>query len=260
MDKLMAVPELSRATRVVLLRHGESEDNVVMERVRERVKHGATVPSAIKEYMRERVEDPELSAKGKQQAELAGEHWGRTWDTNTVELWCGPMVRNLQTMREMKKRMKRCVKVICRRDLYELQGVVSKKGLKIPTGLSLDEISSKYPEIDVFEGFDNSSPRAPWNQKGYEPRPAQLSRIDSLASSIRSMATRTHTTIVVISHGDLQSHLVANLLRLPNAASNHHRTFYFKNTSVTSLRVYPKGDVSVEEYDNTLHLSGASKM
>eukprot|EP01059_Diplonema_ambulator_P028321 TRINITY_DN47095_c0_g1_i1.p1 TRINITY_DN47095_c0_g1~~TRINITY_DN47095_c0_g1_i1.p1 ORF type:complete len:167 (+),score=26.72 TRINITY_DN47095_c0_g1_i1:3-503(+) len=166
-------------------------------------------------------------------------------------------------MRELVGRMKEGVRVVCQRDIFELQGVVSKSGVGKPAGLSIDEIKRMFPEVTEFNGFGTIPTTSPWNQRGYEPRAAQESRIRKVTSEILSLGadpSRKNTTTIIISHADFQSHLVASLLRLPNALSKTHRTFIFKNTSVTSFRVFPSGDITIEELDNTMHLHTTPKL
>ena len=275
-----------RRVRVVLIRHAESEDNVIGLRLGAALASGEmTAKQAAAAFKEQRFVDAPLSSRGRAQARALAAHWAPllarleneggddVGDGRSVELCCSPMLRSCETAQPLHAALSRlrqqqraggsgggggALRVIVRPDIFEAQGLVPKGGdVHAPTGMGAAEIRRRFG-VGCFDTALLPHGDAPWCATGYERRAEQLARATRVAAWLKGLpASRAPgSSLVCVGHSDFMSLLVRALLPAGAGAGDGGASFDFTNTSVSSVLVDDRGGCSVEFLNRAEHLEG----
>ena len=207
-------------SRLVLIRHGESESNVARREGR------------LSDF------DPPLTGVGRQQAERVGERMAR-YGVDVV--YASPLQRAYDTGNEIARRLKMDVRVID--DLQEINEPLRERGeafdenLPLPEGVTHDDIKRKFeanPTWDNLPGSESSS----------HFRTRIVRAIDQIVADCPGKK------VAIACHGGVIQSYVAHVLGITSDFP-----IYAFNASITSIRA--AGDRRVIWRLNDLaHLEG----
>lgn len=201
-----------------LIRHGQSANNLLAERLKERAG-----PYPFESYMKQRVAEPPLTDLGESQAERLGEH---AQTLPLTRLYCSPMLRTMQTVRPLAqlKGLNPAVWI----DLHEHGGVFHRPGSDAAAvgqpGLNRSEMSKLFPGYQL-NGISDKG----WWRGGEEDLASCHARAVRVADRLHRMARELteDESIAAVSHGTFMDSLLKALLgRLPGTGLyfNHHNT------------------------------------
>eukprot|EP00929_Paragymnodinium_shiwhaense_P033431 TRINITY_DN18359_c0_g1_i1.p1 TRINITY_DN18359_c0_g1~~TRINITY_DN18359_c0_g1_i1.p1 ORF type:complete len:338 (-),score=14.50 TRINITY_DN18359_c0_g1_i1:170-1183(-) len=247
-------PRWKLATEVLLIRHGESENNVIMSQVRSEA-----------EWLEKRRDDPNMTQEGIQQAEALAATYGPNLKERGCIIHCSPMLRTLQTAWPLAHAGSTDVKV--NSDLYETGGVytVAEGGARGGPGSCL----SKKDIVTQFPGYDVSSlpESGPWYASGWESDAEGRKRCERVASWLRSQDLQQELNgriLVIVCHGHFIDMLLKELMRCPddpatdrpgkNDFSHRNVLFAAQNTSTTRLTIRSQGELIIHSFADTAHL------
>lgn len=172
--------------QVLLIRHGQSANNAGAEQ--------------------ERVSDPDLTALGKKQAQVAAAFLA---EHPITHLYCSPFLRALETTAPIARETRLTPKV--RADIFEVGGCYSGYlaiGRKGEPGMGAEQIKQGYPGWHVDEAISNSG----WWGRPYETADQAQIRAASVASWLaREVAPQGGMHALVI-HADFKHLLLGELL------------------------------------------------
>jgi len=251
-----------RTLEVLLVRHGESTNNVAMSRVAEAASSKAEFEAA---WLSQRVDDPGLTELGARQAEVFAEAYGPDLRARGCVVYCSPLLRTLQTAAALAERVQCEVRV--RPDLFEIGGVytISAGGVRGGPGRSLTsgEIAERFPSYNVSA----LPPAGPWYQAGWETDARGRARCADVAAWLRREETRSQLdgrVLVIVCHGHFIDLLVKALLGLPDDATQDEPNtnnifrrdvfFHSPNTSTTRLTIADDGRVQLHSFGDIGHL------
>ncbi|MCA9132146.1 MAG: histidine phosphatase family protein [Planctomycetales bacterium] len=176
-----------QSTEVLLIRHGQSENNALPEHLR--------------------VPDPGLTAVGRQQAQATAAWLGTR---SLTSLYCSPFLRSLETVRPIAETTGLTVRV--RGDLFELGGCYSghtSGSERGEAGLGRQQLQARYPGWEIDENIADSG----WWGRDYEQleqgrlRAAQVAAW--LAAEIATQEPGKHALVI---HADFKRLLLEALL------------------------------------------------
>ena len=261
--------------KLVLIRHGESEDNVILHRMMADIENGVVSrKEGVALFMRTRKTDPALTPRGQQQARSLGAYLAPAVEAlqqeGDVQMVCGPMLRNLQTMQQIRSAFAQPPKVTCHRHVYEIQNLVNQKDdtASPPGGMTPQYIRSHY-NVDL-EGFAEED--RPWSSGEYHKPAIQKGQAELLAGLLaeKAVGLTRPLTCFVVGHGELFNLLLSVFLKIdlplegPRAFSLLNRNFTFFNTSVTCLKLSQKNNAEpscvLERYNDVSHLSVSARL
>ena len=237
---------------LIVVRHGESENNVLSESIRS--EHGYGTERTQQEYDSRKSPDPHLSEQGRRQARRVAEYlrsvyinpenganavFGSTVRRiEEVRVASSPMQRALQTSKPIAEAFSCGVEVL--RDSHENKGCWS--GSTGPArGLSAKEIEDAYPFASAWDKEDDDGW---WACRPKETPSESAARAIRLASMLRGMALQAtkRTAYILVSHGNFMSMLVQALLDLsPATPPLREKMFKHQNTAL-SIFMLP-GDI-----------------
>lgn len=232
--------------QVVLIRHGESRNNVLYAEIR--AEFGLDVsPDVIEaEESKRRSSDPGLSDRGMEQARRLGAFLqakgGFDGALNPLgpkssaawQLYSSPMQRALLTSSEMLKAMVGETTLMAARvhpELYESGGCY-EHGCGLP-GSSKRDVEDRFPGFVCEQGMD---------QGWYHGRPKEetteefMARMDRLAAWVRA---QRHNLVLVV-HGNLMSGLLNRLVQSSagNSSGNMGGLYMHFNTAFSHLQLF----------------------
>ena len=203
-----------------LIRHGQSANNLRKQALAEQVGHVTGIrPDAWAEAARPRLPDPPLTDLGEQQARLAGE---ALRDEGITRLYCGPMLRTLQTAQIVGGILDLAPHVFV--GLHEWAGVwqfPGKQGSAQLYGLTRGEMSAKFPSFTLPDEVTDRG----WWFHDWEGDRAMLDLAHRNALSFIAHLEEHHGNsdhrIAAILHGGSGSSLVSALFGIPLHAKWH---------------------------------------
>ena len=260
--------------RVMMIRHGESEDNVNNIRLSISARNG----QITKEEFVERMEllmspdgDAPLSARGEEQAERLGEYYApalaHAAREGHLHFFNSPFLRNLQTAAPLIRRLREEHGVVVTSQVWcnlgEVPGLVRTSQMKPvqqvleqggvekareqlaqtrwePAGMSGNQIRERFPWTSLqHEAFPDDLD-APWYVDGYETPTLAVARVKRVALWLRSECRRLgpHDIVAFVCHGHTMALLLQQLLSFGDPA------VYFENIDNTSVTMLIVGEVA----------------
>lgn len=216
--------------------------------------------------MRLRSSDPDLSAKGREQAEALKFKMIRELPSGSqVSLWVSPLHRTLLTAQPTAKALN--VSPVVDTELFELYGCFEEiDGKNTPvSGKTRSEIESEFPEYDA----SNVHPSGWYFNKDFETHQDCVSRASHLITRLQNEALRLQNddvddadehNIIIVSHGNFLSEVLKSFL-----GTKDNVGYSCGNASVTKLTLMCTADdakltaVSVGYIFAVDHLEGKSK-
>lgn len=253
---------------VLLVRHGESENNALFRGIVEEVSSESELEAV---WLARRREDPGLTPGGLEQAEVFADAYAADLSARGCVVVCSPLLRALQTAAPLVQRLG--CEAIVRPDVFESGGcyTLGEGGCRGGPGkcLSADEVRARFP------GFDVSAlpARGGWYRGGWEADAEARVRCAGVASWLRSPEIRQHARgrmLVLVCHGHFIDLLLKDLIGRPddpsedipgiNNFSVHDLFFHSPNTSTTRLTISDGRRVQLHTFGDTGHLrvSGGS--
>ena len=209
-----------------LIRHGQSANNLRKQALAE---HSRTSPAASVP----RVADPPLTDLGEQQARLAGE---AVRDEGITELYCGPMLRTLQTAQIVGGILDLAPHVFV--GLHEWAGVwqfPGKQGSAQLYGLTRGEMSAMFPGF-VLSG--EVTDRGWW----FYDRDGDRAMLDlahrnalSFIDHLETHHVDSEQRVAAILHGGSGSSLVGALFGVPQDVT--YARFTHDNTGISRISI-----------------------
>lgn len=280
---LMTDSKVARNLEVLIVRHGESENNIIMEEVFARTYaqpfSSEEFQKADKEWLARRSEDPSLSAKGMAEAEqFAHANVPKLLEavgpTGCVHIFVSPLLRTCQTAWPLVKLLgsEHC-KVEVRPDIYEVGGVYTEVGGEREGSgkcLSAEDIESRFPGYDTSALI--SGPRSSgWYTGNWESDSEGRERAASVASWLKtpnlciqcSSPGSARSPAVLVVHAHFTDLLLKALMGIKddpahdllgtNRMVGRNVAFMTPNTAMTQISIR-SGNVSLHSFGNTDHL------
>lgn len=228
---------------VVLVRHGESTNNVLLAQLRAAVSDAANYDK--KRYNAEKSSDPPLSELGAAQAaRLAAwfpKYMSTTLNIRTAKtrVFCSPMCRAMETAKPIAEALG--IRCEIRSDIHENKGCVA--GGSPRKGSSLSELLAKFGEEGFVVSEDAPVTQAGWwtnvdgSVRERETFEQSYTRAHLVAKRLRAMALEADvpTVAVVVSHGQWLSLLMQALLSPTTPCDASTRQFAHDCTGISSL-------------------------
>eukprot|EP00281_Chroomonas_sp_CCMP1168_P007875 CAMPEP_0206277944 /NCGR_PEP_ID=MMETSP0047_2-20121206/37143_1 /ASSEMBLY_ACC=CAM_ASM_000192 /TAXON_ID=195065 /ORGANISM="Chroomonas mesostigmatica_cf, Strain CCMP1168" /LENGTH=272 /DNA_ID=CAMNT_0053707629 /DNA_START=157 /DNA_END=975 /DNA_ORIENTATION=- len=219
--RLSAETQSPAGLKLMLIRHAESQNNVLQREVEERVRLGQITPEqATKDWLAGRVTDPPLSAKGERESHLLSKHLGpKLVQTGGAVLVSSPMLRALQTTAPLARETGFQCTVMP--ECFEVGGIYDSGGSGFLT--------------------DMLPPTGAWNQfqTEKEPRDRWFDRAVSVSDWVQSPEVRDMADgrpLVMVVHSTFMDLLLKAVLHLPMTHGDDGGSFFHTdNTSMSTL-------------------------
>ncbi|GMI45889.1 hypothetical protein TrCOL_g686 [Triparma columacea] len=235
--------------RVTLIRHGESENNILSE----------IGPAA---YKAGRFADPPLTALGKEQAEatscyLSGQDCNALIK-NPDTLYVSPFLRTLQTSAPTARKLPD-VQVVVWDDIFEVGGCYKEN--QSVGGLTRGDVKKQFG----YDTWYNEPSEAGWyTLPSKETKDAALTRIKGVAKELTRMAGECEKEgkdrcIYMVVHGDFIDYLLEVLMGIPTAGDQNRTVFRTYNCGITSFDLWGNGMVKILWVNFMGHLAGLIK-
>jgi broad specificity phosphatase PhoE len=246
--------------KILVVRHGLSTNNVVMHEIG---KMGVSTSEANRMWMDRRVDDPELTDRGKKEAEEFGAYYSRVFSEagTSIKIYCSPFWRTLQTALPLANSVSG-VHVVVQPDIYEIGGVYTNgvNGDKTGPGkhLSADEIKQMFPLYDVVR-----LPEGNWYTGGHETDVMAMERLERVVIWLKSPELHAevgNSLLVLVVHGAFINLLFRSLLRMGNNSgplneSGATLSFSMPNTGTSLVEIpEPGAEARVHWIGRTDHL------
>mmetsp|Transcript_7889 Transcript_7889/g.15788 ORF Transcript_7889/g.15788 Transcript_7889/m.15788 type:complete len:277 (-) Transcript_7889:54-884(-) len=237
--------------RVTLIRHGESENNILSE----------IGPAA---YRSGRFADPPLTELGKSQA-LATSKYLSSPSCNALikspsTIYVSPFLRTLQTSSPTSLALPEPEVVVWDR-IFEVGGCY--KDGKPQGGLNKEEVEKMFGYTSWYPCREPGSDG--WYKlAGKESKEEALERIKGVAAELKSMARECEEKgedrcIYMFVHGDFIDYLMEVLLGIPTAGNQSRTVFRTYNCGITSFDLWKDGMIKVLWVNFVGHLDGFIK-
>ena len=225
--------------KVLLVRHGQSTNNVLMEHIY--AQHGAKSAAAERAWLAGRSTDPPLTPEGQTEAEAFAAHYAPLLRDGGVRIFCSPFLRTCQTAAPlcaalgiverdggggggggaMQQQHQQHQQHSCtlRADLCEVGGVYTDKGgERSGPGkcMSKSELAAAYPAYNSAA----LPAQGGWWSGDWENDAAAWARAVSVAAWLKSRALRDACGgdwVVLVTHGAFTDLLLKALLGLDTA-------------------------------------------
>lgn len=236
----------SNGYNIILIRHGESLNNIIYDELRSRL--GADVSDEVLdiEESKLRSPDPGLSDKGVLQARHLGEFicsngcvlGGIPFSTPTSgedswEIYSSPMIRALLTSQEIIKPLlakHSDIVVKVKHDLYESGGCHERgRGLN---GSSSSDVESRFLNFKCEPGMEQG-----WyhNKPKQETHAEFIDRMDRIAGWLFAL----QRNVILVMHGNLMSGIINRLIQGSTGnAPGDGCLFIHHNTAYTHVQVF----------------------
>jgi broad specificity phosphatase PhoE len=240
---VLQMPSLS-LLNIVLVRHGESNNNIIYDEVRSRLGQDVSEEVLAAEEERLRSSDPDLSLKGLAQAQRLGEFISSSGGVfcgqslrESWQVYSSPMARALQTsqgMLDASGDLLSAVKVKVHPELYESGGCY--KGEQVLSGSTKTEVELKYPTFECIEGMDKG-----WfaGRTSHETTQEFLQRMDRIAEWL----FERQSDVILVIHGNLMNGLINRLLmgsagNQGQGGTNKGGLYIHNNTGFSHIQIY----------------------
>eukprot|EP00927_Polykrikos_kofoidii_P049655 TRINITY_DN43692_c0_g1_i1.p1 TRINITY_DN43692_c0_g1~~TRINITY_DN43692_c0_g1_i1.p1 ORF type:complete len:281 (-),score=22.53 TRINITY_DN43692_c0_g1_i1:89-868(-) len=255
----MAPPD---ALKLLLVRHGQSTNNILLDRLDAERAVGEMTPQEYRRtWMRERSDDPPLSSKGVVEAEQLGIFYGNKLRNKPVRLFCSAMYRACQTIAPLARELGN-QPVTVRPDIHETGGIFASDGREpIPSPVA-GKTHTAMQLAELFPTYDVSllPQTGMWTTAGYEDIDQVNSRVLAVTNWLTSEQLRHDigdAQMVLVSHAVFLDKLLQKLLRTADGAAS----FAFANTSTARLDIHQNGACTVRwlvRVDHLLPFEGAA--
>ena len=250
-SKIMG-PKRRARLRVLLIRHGESQNNILHE-------------VSIEHYYKHRSGDPALTELGEAQALATAEYLTRNANVHPLvesidEVFISPCRRTLATAHPIVTAMGIQPKVWT--EIYEVGGV-HERNVGLP-GMTRLEIQELYPTYELPSDVTDNG----WyTHATNEVHDVAVSRIRKVASMLRSWAkecaaaaaadehnnnNNRDRTIALVVHGDFINYLLQILLE--TGSDVRKGVFHAHNTSLHLVDIFDDERASVLFHNSVEHL------
>ena len=226
--------------QLYFIRHGQSTNNVVMDEGKR------------EDYLFTRVTDPQLTEKGRRQADLAADYVARPVDgahydpQNRVgfgitHLYCSLMTRSIETGLPIAR--KTGLPLVALPDGHETGGIFraeKQDGETILIGLpgrGRTDLETAYPELIL----PNDLTDAGWWNREKEPREAYQPRAKRLVDFFVQNHGGQHHRVGVITHGGIFARILTSLFEVK--ASKYW--FLMNNCGISRIEISDEGNVSL---------------
>lgn len=206
--------------RVYLIRHAQSENNVLTE-----------------ETIHNRKVDPDLTPLGYEQRDflahfLATASENREPEFGITHLYCSAMLRTLLTTQPVAEALNLQPEVWV--DLHEKGGMFLREGGMVNgfNGMPRETIAKKFPDYHLPESVTSNG----WynSDMGMEPETHSFYRAIKVAAALRERSADSNEVLALVSHaGFLDILLKAIFDQLPSRP--HTMRYYHYNTSITRI-------------------------
>lgn len=242
-----------RRLRVTLVRHGESENNVLHE-------------VSYDHYAENRFADPPLTKLGIDQCEalksyfssLRGED-GTCYSPlikSITKVYASPFMRTLQTAKAVGEGIGVDVRIW--RGIHEVGGCYDKEdGIG---GFTKEDILRDYGFSVAQDVGDNWEEGGAWYKRGgRETREQALERIGKVVEVLRGKAKSCEDegkdeSILLVCHGDFIDYFLSTLFRLPSAGDQTKSVFRCYNCSMSCLDIFSDGKVALLFHNDVEYL------
>ena len=225
--------------RLILIRHGESANNVEHEISRE-------------QYLANRQPDPPLTATGQEQALETGEYLASKQNALLFpihRLYVSPLRRTLMTAQPIAKALQ--LQPIVWTDIFEVGGVYENGGMGKP-GMTRTEMLTAFPDYHVPQ--QHVTEKGWYNvAMGKETREQGRQRIVKVFETLQQQAkdATQDTTIALVVHGDFIDFVVQTAMEWPYQG----RAFPCWNTCITVLDIDVTGRPMLLMHNAVSHLT-----
>ena len=281
--------------RILLVRHGESTNNVIMRRLFARRSAGQLTPREWERaWLRERVTDPDLTDAGAVEARRLGA-WLRQAGviaSSPLLVYTSPFKRTLDTTRWMVDGLGGgesggAVRVVVHPDIFETGGVYTSDGSGNRVGrgkcLSGASIEARFPGFETFM-LDRNQPwyQGPWETDRmcaaraarvaeWMRRGAAFQRPGSLGSRDEDTNAETAPPLVVmVMHANFISAILKALCGVQDDESRYSSTqndpnsqavsFAVPNTATSLVDIDADGGVRIRWVGGVEHLGTAGEI
>lgn len=237
--------------RLLLVRHGQSTNNVLAEEL------------PYEEYIASRSAEPELTPAGCEQAERLAHFFGdvqsapaESWQHSHVTerpvtaLYTSPMLRALKTTAPLARALGLDPKIWV--DIHEHGGLFTgspRTGTVVNYGgLSRAAMAAQFPGYAVPDGVSERG----WWFGGYEEMAQCTARAQRVAQTVRGwVEERKDEVIMLVSHGTFMDQFLKALL-----GAGESPTFYFShiNTAISRVDFLESGFAAVRYLNRAPHL------
>ena len=247
-----------------LIRHGESTNNALIDNHITfedamnlfLIRHGESTNNALTDIS-QRVADPELTAKGRVQAERVAAYLAeglhltpseRTEDRPFFDqLYSSPMIRTLHTAQAIGQAMELKSEIWVA--IHEMGGIFLDHGGERGTvgypGLTRAEIAARFPTSVASAEVGEDG----WWDAGKETDQQAQHRAIGVAADLRARAGE-NTRIGFVTHGGFMSLLLS---ALGNQAMDDGSYYGHENTAITRIELAP-GTTLIKYLNRTEHL------
>jgi broad specificity phosphatase PhoE len=249
--------EKQRSLCVLLIRHGQSANNVLAE------SQGHDYAT----YMAGRNPEPPLSEIGQRQAQLLAEWLGAAAARPRLEtdrliwvmkehpidrLFVSPMLRALQTALPISRALKLEPQVWV--DIHEHGGVFTGNphlgNVVSYGGVTRAQITADFAHYQVVDGVHDGG----WWAGGYEEMDVCYSRAGKVAARLHELAEQQrYDTIALVTHGTFLDALL-HALFVPDESYGERIHFSHLNTAVSRLDFSPNRRIALRYLNRIDHL------
>lgn len=210
---------------VLLVRHAESENNIVQAGVHAKLQSRQLNPvQAQEQWLENRYEDPGLSVNGLKQAAKLKKHIKQVerMGIKSFLVYCSPMTRACQTANVISQTLGLPANV--KPELCEVGGIYRAEKqmrhgmvpvvVKVPgNAKTAENIKRDFPNFSV----DDIRPQGPWDfGRGFEETDIAVARARQIAGWLRSAELQTKVgengCLVLVSHADFLALLISSIL------------------------------------------------
>jgi broad specificity phosphatase PhoE len=234
--------------RIILIRHGESENNIHHE-------------ISMEQYQQNRQADPDLTPVGYQQAQETAEYLRMGTNAllrNVHEIYVSPVRRTLLTCRPIAHALQ--IKPQVWADLFEVGGVYTKDPKSADVdgvigtvglgGLTRSQMSTEFPNYILD---DRVSDKGWYTLSTKETKEQGRARIERVLQTLRNQVKTAaeDRTVLLVVHGDFIDFFVQAAFDIPGTT----RTFPCWNTCITIVDLDATGRAMVLQHNSVSHLS-----
>eukprot|EP00802_Teleaulax_amphioxeia_P020657 Tamp_20951.p1 GENE.Tamp_20951~~Tamp_20951.p1 ORF type:complete len:344 (+),score=53.72 Tamp_20951:25-1032(+) len=244
-----------QGVRVLLVRHAQSQNNIVQAAVQAKIKAGMSPQQAQAEWLSARHDDPDLSPDGYDQLSylrMFSKRLPTKTGCKTFKIYTSPMRRACATAKCVEEGLGDC-RTFCMPELVEVGGMYHaqqdaqgnwSKGRG--TALTAAQIQQEF-QFNV----SNLAQSGPWDGgRGFETTAEALVRAQELAKWLLTEAIKKEHSlegqvpdcIVIVSHADFLALLLAALNKMDAEGAHDNPDF---DVSVHGVTVPDVPDVSV---------------
>lgn len=247
--------------RVLLIRHAESSNNVISEKIFDRIRaRELTYEQGWELFVKDRVSDPPLTDKGLREASFLAQALTdaivkQVINKNRVEMYCSGMTRACQTLWPLHHAVTaklsiastapHCITTTVHPDVFEVGGIYVSETRLPGKCLTRKDFSRNFPGYDtsLLKPGDDEM----WYDSGHENKTEARERAVRVARWIQDLANATTaglepgppSLLVVVSHADFLDMLLKQMLGIegPHTAgiTPSRHIFNFANTAHAML-------------------------